>query len=94
MFFAFGGTGGSRSATVQTTVTLKAVGEMVRGFAAFLAGETGAEWLDGRKPWSTECDVAMPCATQNELTGEDAATLIKTGDRITVDGYLGIVTLG
>ncbi|WP_136439223.1 xanthine dehydrogenase family protein molybdopterin-binding subunit [Pacificoceanicola onchidii] len=36
-----GGTGGSRSVTVQTNVTLKAVGEMIEGFSAFLADEMG-----------------------------------------------------
>jgi glutamate dehydrogenase (NADP+) len=36
-----------------------------------------AEYLEGKKPWEIECDVALPCATQNEISGEDAKTLIK-----------------
>ncbi len=33
----------------------------------------------GERPWGVECDVALPCATQNELLGEDARTLVKNG---------------
>jgi glutamate dehydrogenase (NADP+) len=33
----------------------------------------------GARPWGVECDVALPCATQNELLGEDARTLVKNG---------------
>jgi glutamate dehydrogenase (NADP+) len=34
---------------------------------------------DGGNIWDIRCDVALPCATQNELTGKDAATLLKNG---------------
>ena len=33
----------------------------------------------GAKPWGVKCDVAMPCATQNEVNGEQAAELVKNG---------------
>ncbi|MCB0371438.1 MAG: NADP-specific glutamate dehydrogenase [Muricauda sp.] len=38
-----------------------------------------AEFHKGETPWKVTCDVALPCATQNELHGDDAATLIKNG---------------
>jgi glutamate dehydrogenase (NADP+) len=38
-----------------------------------------AEYLEGKRPWGIECQVALPCATQNELSGEDAKTLISNG---------------
>ena len=38
-----------------------------------------AQYFDGQKPWSVPCDIALPCATQNEINGEDARTLIKNG---------------
>ncbi len=38
-----------------------------------------AEYFEGKKPWKTKCDVALPCATQNELDGKAAATLLKNG---------------
>ena len=39
----------------------------------------GSEYHKGKTPWEVPCDVALPCATQNELNGEDAATLLKNG---------------
>ena len=38
-----------------------------------------ATYHEGRTPWGVTCDVALPCATQNELTGEDAKTLVDNG---------------
>ncbi|MBF1283728.1 MAG: NADP-specific glutamate dehydrogenase [Oribacterium parvum] len=39
----------------------------------------GATYHAGERPWGVKCDVALPCATQNELNGEEAKTLIKNG---------------
>jgi len=39
----------------------------------------GFEFHEGGKPWEVKCDVALPCATQNELNGEEAATLLANG---------------
>jgi glutamate dehydrogenase (NADP+) len=39
----------------------------------------GAKFYEGKRPWGIKCDLAMPCATENELTGDDAKTLIKNG---------------
>ena len=38
-----------------------------------------ATFYPGRKPWEAKCDIALPCATQNELNGKDAETLIANG---------------
>lgn len=38
-----------------------------------------AKYFEGGRPWSVKCDIAMPCATQNELNGEEAEALIKNG---------------
>ncbi|MDR2203327.1 MAG: NADP-specific glutamate dehydrogenase [Nitrososphaerota archaeon] len=38
-----------------------------------------SEYLEGKRPWGVECHVALPCATQNELSGEDAKTLVNNG---------------
>jgi len=35
-----------------------------------------AEYLEGKRPWEIECQVALPCATQNEISGQEANTLI------------------
>ncbi|WP_109301795.1 NADP-specific glutamate dehydrogenase [Aquimarina sp. AU474] len=38
-----------------------------------------AEFHKGKTPWGVKCDIALPCATQNELNGDDAKTLIANG---------------
>ncbi|MCW4004750.1 MAG: NADP-specific glutamate dehydrogenase [Candidatus Bathyarchaeota archaeon] len=43
----------------------------------YISKYKSADYLEGKKPWEIECDVALPCATQNEISGEDAKTLIK-----------------
>jgi glutamate dehydrogenase (NADP+) len=40
---------------------------------------TNAEFHEGKRPWHVECDLAFPCATQNEILGEDAAALVDNG---------------
>ena len=39
----------------------------------------GVEFHEGKRPWEVKVDIALPCATQNELTGEDAQMLIANG---------------
>lgn len=43
------------------------------------AKEFGVKFVAGRKPWVEKCDIAIPCATQNELNREDAEELVKNG---------------
>ena len=38
-----------------------------------------AKFVEGDRPWSVKCDIALPCATQNELNGDEAKTLIENG---------------
>ncbi len=38
-----------------------------------------ARFHEGEKPWGVVCDIAMPCATQNELSGQDAKELVSNG---------------
>ena len=38
-----------------------------------------AQYFADQRPWSVKCDIALPCATQNELDGKDAETLVKNG---------------
>ena len=39
----------------------------------------GAIFYEGKKPWEAKCDIALPCATQNELNGDDAKKLMNNG---------------
>ena len=45
----------------------------------YAAAFNSASFLEGQRPWGVEVDVALPCATQNELNGEEAATLLAHG---------------
>ena len=45
-----------------------------------------ASFHAGKRPWDVPCDVALPCATQNELNGNDAELLIKNGCRCVGEG--------
>jgi len=38
-----------------------------------------AKFIKGERPWSVKCDIALPCATQNELNGDEAKALIANG---------------
>ncbi len=46
----------------------------------------GAEFHAGKRPWEVAVDVALPCAIQNELDDKNAATLIKNGCKVVVEG--------
>jgi glutamate dehydrogenase (NADP+) len=46
----------------------------------------GASFTAGKTPWGVPCDVALPCATQNELNGEDARTLVANGCKAVSEG--------
>jgi glutamate dehydrogenase (NADP+) len=50
-----------------------------RGRIQEYATKYGAEYHEGKRPWHVKCDVALPCATQNEVSGEEAAMLVKNG---------------
>lgn len=50
--------------------------DIVRPYAEEFAG---AEFHAGRKPWEVKVDIALPCATQNELNAEDAKKLVENG---------------
>jgi len=43
------------------------------------AEKYGVQFFAGKKPWEQKMDVALPCATQNELNGEDAQMLVNNG---------------
>ena len=45
-----------------------------------------AEFLPGQRPWRVKCDLAFPCATQNELDGEDAKALVSNGCILVAEG--------
>ncbi len=46
----------------------------------------GAEYHEGKRPWGVKADIAMPCATQNEIGGDDAKSMVKNGVRAVIEG--------
>ena len=59
---------------------LKEVKEVKRArLTEYAAARPSAEYHEGRGVWSVKCDVALPCATQNELDLEDAKQLVANG---------------
>ncbi|OQS43765.1 NADP-specific glutamate dehydrogenase [Chromobacterium haemolyticum] len=50
-----------------------------RGRLAAFAANHGLDFLLGQRPWRLRCDIALPCATQNELDADDAEALLANG---------------
>ncbi|MDR0330405.1 MAG: NADP-specific glutamate dehydrogenase [Chitinispirillales bacterium] len=50
-----------------------------RGRIKEYADKYKCQYLENQRPWSVKCDVALPCATQNEISGDEAAALLKNG---------------
>jgi glutamate dehydrogenase (NADP+) len=57
-----------------------------RGRIKEYAEEFGVKYMEGERPWSVPCDCAFPSATQNEISGEDATTLLANGCRLVSEG--------
>jgi glutamate dehydrogenase (NADP+) len=57
-----------------------------RGRIRDYAEQFGAQYLEGQRPWAVPCDCAFPCATQNEIDGADANTLLGHGCRLVAEG--------
>ncbi|NQV42619.1 MAG: NADP-specific glutamate dehydrogenase [Candidatus Marinimicrobia bacterium] len=57
-----------------------------RGRIKEYTDEFGGEYYEGERPWHVKCDVALPCATQNEVNKEEAEALIKNGCYVVAEG--------
>lgn len=57
-----------------------------RGRIKEYADKYGCEYVAGQKPWNVVCDIALPCATQNELDGYEAKQLIAHGCKLVAEG--------
>ena len=66
---------------------LKEVKEVRRErLTAYAAERDSAEYHEGRGVWTVKADVALPCATQNELTLDDAKQLVANGVKVVAEG--------
>jgi len=57
-----------------------------RGRIKEYAEKYGAEYHEGQRPWGIKCDVALPCATQNEINEDEAKTLVSNGCLVVSEG--------
>ena len=66
---------------------VKQIKEVERGrISEYAKRREGVEYHEGRGVWSVPCDIALPCATQNELFIEDAKQLVANGCKIVAEG--------
>ena len=66
---------------------LKEVKEVKRArLTAYAEARPSAQYHEGRGVWSVPCDVALPCATQNELFLDDAKALVENGCKVVAEG--------
>ena len=82
---------GMTEAQLAALIELK---EVRRGRISVYAKEQGLEYFEGKRPWGVACDVALPCATQNELDENDAKTLLANGVKCVAEGANMPSTLG
>lgn len=57
-----------------------------RGRIKEYADKYGVQYVEGKRPWFVKCDVALPCATQNEVNEEEAKALIANGCVVVAEG--------
>lgn len=57
-----------------------------RGRIKEYADKFGVDYLEGERPWNVACDIALPCATQNEISVSDAKALVKNGCKAVAEG--------
>ncbi|WP_281838094.1 NADP-specific glutamate dehydrogenase [Cardiobacterium hominis] len=74
---------GMTEAQLQALLELK---EVRRERLAVYAKEQGLEFFPGKRPWSVPADIALPCATQNELDESDAKILLANGCTCVAEG--------
>nr|AGT02763.1 glutamate dehydrogenase (NADP+) [Angomonas desouzai] len=57
-----------------------------RGTIEEYAAKTGAQYFAGKRPWGVKAEMALPCATQNEISEEDAKALVSNGVTLVAEG--------
>ncbi|MCK3657832.1 glutamate dehydrogenase [Pasteurellaceae bacterium Pebbles2] len=72
--------------TAEKLAALMEIKEVQRGRVKDYAEKFGLEYVAGQRPWGVKVDVALPCATQNELELADAQKLIANGVQLVAEG--------
>ena len=72
--------------TTEKLAALLEIKNVKRGRVKDYAEQFGLQYFEGKRPWEVKVDIALPCATQNELEFSDAQLLIKNGVRLVAEG--------
>lgn len=72
--------------TPEKLVALLEIKNVKRGRVKDYAEQFGLKYVEGKKPWDVKVDIALPCATQNELDLDAAKTLIANGVQLVAEG--------
>lgn len=72
--------------TAEKLAALLEIKNVKRGRVKDYAEQFGLQYVEGQKPWGVKVDIALPCATQNELDLEAAKTLIANGVQLVAEG--------
>ena len=73
--------------TIEKLEHIKLIKNIYRGrIREYIQEYPEAQFFDGETPWQVKCDVAIPCATQNELNGDDARILVANGCYCVAEG--------
>ena len=68
---------------IEYMLYLRATGDDI--VAPYAEKYPGAQFFAGRKPWEQKVDIALPCATQHELNGDDAKLLVENGVKMVAE---------
>lgn len=85
---------GDNGMTEAQLAALMELKEVRRERLSVYAKEQGLQFFEGKRPWGVACDVALPCATQNELDENDAKALLGNGCICVAEGANMPSTLG
>ena len=72
--------------TSEKLAALMHIKNVKRGRISEYAEQIKLQYEEGKTPWHVPVDIALPCATQNELNGDDARTLVKNGVQCVAEG--------
>ncbi|MDO5054494.1 MAG: NADP-specific glutamate dehydrogenase [Pasteurella oralis] len=72
--------------TTEKLATLMEIKNVKRGRVKEYAEQFGLKYVEGKRPWEVKADIALPCATQNELELADANALIANGVQLVAEG--------
>lgn len=72
--------------TAEKLAYVEELKNVKRGRISEYAMRYGVKFYEGKRPWFIKCDIALPCATQNEVDVEDAETLVQNGCTCVAEG--------